>query len=628
MPPTTQQADHHLRPGDRILTILVSLALAASAFACSDDAAEDCVTANCPRVLLETVDVGSDRDGGDIDVEFDGDACTADVCGNTQGETCGNNIDDDDDGLVECDDDECADTLLCSTCADVVLEGEGVSLAGSVRNRGNYRAGSCGGLRGDDYALQWTAPYAGTWRFDTTGSRFNTYLYLRDGSCGGEELDCNDDADSRTLASRIEYEFEADQTVIAVVDGNQRVGVVTDDFVLSVIPLTAPDETGFCNDGVDNDGDGGVDCQDDDCGDDPNCGPLSRIVAIDASTAHTCAIDRDGAMWCWGHNFASQLGAGGTTSRNRPVRAAPDLGFESVAVNSGVSCGVSGGVPWCWGSNENRNLVVDAWSQRESDPVRIAALAVDAVSPGNTTTCVQSGGRVQCQGANWNYQARGDDSESTGYLQMGQITGLTEVDTFEMGSQFGCALAAGDVYCWGVNSTHQVGSAVIQRHELALVDDLPSNIVDISVGTSHSCALTAEGDVWCWGDNRQGKALGHGEGTSSPARVEGLPPMVSVSAGSTHTCSIDESGDVWCWGDNRHGACGQEVDVTDNAAAPIEATRVRGVSDIVQVAAGNYFTCALTAAEDLRCWGTNGNGQLGAETNANSWQPQVVLKAR
>ncbi len=625
----TQQPEPSTPGPRRILTLAGALLCCLAVVACSDPVDDgDCQTANCPRVLLETLDAGRTDDAADADADTDADACTGDSCRTDPVEICGNNIDDDDDGLVECDDDECNAHLLCSTCLDGELLGEGGRLEDTVRGRGNFRAGSCGGLRGEDYAVRWTAPYAGTWRFDTTGSSFNTYLYLRAGDCDGEELACNDDAHSRTLASQIDHDFDAGETVIAVVDGNLRVGVVNDDFVISVIPLSAPDEAGFCNDRVDNDDDGDIDCQDEDCASDPNCGPLSDIVAIDASASHVCAVDEDGAMWCWGANSSSQLGAGGTTSRDRPMRAGGQRAFETVATSASNTCGLSNGLPLCWGSNDNRQLVVDVWSQSEADPVPITAVAVDGVSPGYTNACVLSGGRVQCQGANWNWQSRGAQVDTGSYLELGQIVGLSGVDDFEMGNQFGCALSNGAVFCWGLNNTRQVGSTSIQRREVTFVEGLPADIVELSVGQSHSCAVTAGGEVWCWGDNRSGKSLGEGEGATPAERVDGLPPIAQVSAGAHHTCAIDLDDRAWCWGDNKFGGCGQEVDVTAGVSVPVSPGLVAGVPPSTAIAAGGNFTCVLTEDAELRCWGANANGQLGAEIPFNTWQPQIVLKAR
>src|SRR6266404_630178 len=56
---------------------------------------------------------------------------------------------------------------------------------------------SCGST-GDapDATFLWTAPSAGAYAIDTQGSDFDTLLSMRQETCDGSELACNDDADA------------------------------------------------------------------------------------------------------------------------------------------------------------------------------------------------------------------------------------------------------------------------------------------------------------------------------------------------------------------------------------------------------------------------------------------------
>ena len=49
----------------------------------------------------------------------------------------------------------------------------------------------------------------------------------------------------------------------------------------------------------------------------------SEVIAITAAYLWTCAIDRDGAVWCWGQNSDGQLGDGTLTARSLPKRVLP-----------------------------------------------------------------------------------------------------------------------------------------------------------------------------------------------------------------------------------------------------------------------------------------------------------------
>jgi hypothetical protein len=64
---------------------------------------------------------------------------------------------------------------------------------------------------------EFTAPADGTYTFSTSGSSFDTILYLEVGSCGGATLSCNDDFGG--LQSQVQATLTAGETILVVVDG-------------------------------------------------------------------------------------------------------------------------------------------------------------------------------------------------------------------------------------------------------------------------------------------------------------------------------------------------------------------------------------------------------------------------
>lgn len=83
-------------------------------------------------------------------------------------------------------------------------------------------AGSCGGQAGNDAEYLFTAPSTGAFLFDTIGSSIETYVYVQDGVCGGNELGCGPNG---TIAY-----LEMGQQVTVVVDAVSGGG----DFTLNV----------------------------------------------------------------------------------------------------------------------------------------------------------------------------------------------------------------------------------------------------------------------------------------------------------------------------------------------------------------------------------------------------------
>lgn len=73
-------------------------------------------------------------------------------------------------------------------------------------------------------------------------------------------------------------------------------------------------------------------------------------VDLDVGMAHACAVDIEGAVWCWGRNDAGQLGDGTRRGRARAGRVPGLPPAARVAVGHSHSCAEGrDGAVWCWG---------------------------------------------------------------------------------------------------------------------------------------------------------------------------------------------------------------------------------------------------------------------------------------
>ncbi|MCB0915658.1 MAG: hypothetical protein H6525_00940 [Actinobacteria bacterium] len=79
-----------------------------------------------------------------------------------------------------------------------------------------------------------------------------------------------------------------------------------------------------------------------------------------------------------------------------------------------------------------------------------------------------------------------------------------------------------------------------------------------------------------------------------------------IGAGEGHTCALVGGGAVECWGDNGAGQLGDQSN--QRRTSPVTVT---GLAGATALAVGGNHTCALVAGGEVRCWGNNGVGQLG-----------------
>lgn len=150
-----------------------------------------------------------------------------------------------------------------------------------------------------------------------------------------------------------------------------------------------------------------------------------------------------------------------------------------------------------------------------------------------------------------------------------------------------------------------------------------AGVRSVATGLSHSCAVSLQGQVFCWGANDWGQ-LGDGTRTprSAPVHVSGLPgSFTSVSLGENFSCALSEAGEVYCWGENQVGQLGNGSDAIDS---PVPAAVAGLGSGVRQLGSGGTFSCAVDAAERAFCWGGNFWGGLGDGTYEHRNRPVRV----
>ncbi|MCL2824709.1 MAG: hypothetical protein FWD57_12020 [Polyangiaceae bacterium] len=345
-----------------------------------------------------------------------------------------------------------------------------------------------------------------------------------------------------------------------------------------------------------------------------------RAKAIAAGWGHTCATTESGGVVCWGDNSAGQLGDGSLNSRLEPVHVTGlEAGVQFIAAGNNRTCaGTATGKLVCWGGGD-----------RVPTPVAGLDTGVRQIALAFMHWCaVTSAGGVKC------WEKHGDGLRGDGSYAVRQdpthVTGLDSgVTSVSATWMHTCAVAAsGRVLCWGRDETHLGGRDAPPRVDRPVptpVAGFATGAIAVAAGISHTCALTIAREVVCWGNRGR---LGDGSpnfgkpGFRGPSPVTGLQTGVqSISAGGEHTCAITAAETVKCWGRNSHGRLGDGT--TEDRAVPSQVSGLH--AGVVAVSAGDNHTCALMGTGEVKCWGANDKGQIGDGTTTERLTPVLVI---
>ena len=271
------------------------------------------------------------------------------------------------------------------------------------------------------------------------------------------------------------------------------------------------------------------------------------------------------------------------------------------------------------GSSVSNSVMVT----RKLAPFKFYQLNSVVTAP-NHTCLVQKNKEVWCWGAEGTdqgyllgNQGTGSDFPTPALEEGSNLAGVVQVSASK---EITCVLTdGGKVKCVGKESLLGTGATGTSHvNTFTMVKDSAgtgelSNIVQISSSVEHSCALDTAGSVWCWGSASTGNLPEQVQTgpAASPIRLTGV---IQVTTGRNHSCALTFGGEVKCWGKAEHGALGNGQSDTDAPRAVDVLDTGSGndlLGEIVQVSAGDQYTCALTSGGEVRCWGKGNLGQLG-----------------
>jgi len=234
--------------------------------------------------------------------------------------------------------------------------------------------------------------------------------------------------------------------------------------------------------------------------------------------------------------FSPSAGHAATRARNLAETVLNDAQAR-LAAGSGHTCQVNDdGTVRCWGSNSSGQIGDGTSGTNRRIPVPVSGLtnAVAIAAGGSHTCALLASGTVSCWGLNGD--GRLGDGTQTDRPTPVPVSGLFNAVAIATGGRHSCALlASGTARCWGSNNRGQLGDGGggLDIRRLTSVPVILENAVGIAALADHTCALLGNGSGVCWGDNSQGQL---GDGTHgldirrlTPVPVSATSPTPSPS---------------------------------------------------------------------------------------------------
>jgi alpha-tubulin suppressor-like RCC1 family protein len=363
----------------------------------------------------------------------------------------------------------------------------------------------------------------------------------------------------------------------------------------------------------------------------------------------SCAIDNSGAAWCWGPSYDGELGNGSTASATTgtPTQVVGGHVFSQISTGDRGSCAIdTDGAAWCWGNSYDGRLGngSTANNQHTGTPSQVLGNHVfRQISVGSTTSCaIDTDGDAWCWGDSYNGKLGNGSTATANTGTPSQVVGGHVFSDVSVGTQTVCALDTdGAAWCWGTSYNGRLGNGSTAE---GANTGTPSQVVgnhvfdQISVGYYNTCAIDTNGAAWCWGASNDG-ILGNGsiasdQHTGTPTQVVGSHAFIVLERGGhysgmsaeRHRCGIDTSRAAWCWGGSYDGALGNGSTASDqHTGTPIQ---VVGSHQMDQLSTHPYGTCAIDTGGAAWCWGSSNDGRLGngsTESGANTGTPSQVV---
>ena len=187
-----------------------------------------------------------------------------------------------------------------------------------------------------------------------------------------------------------------------------------------------------------------------------------KFISISISDTNACALNTENDTLCWGSNWYGQLGVGsagsegGLTKSYTPTAVLGGLKFDQIVADGFHSCALqSDGAAFCWGLGSA--LGTATTESYVSLPMQVIHTGSPWVSLGvgyGETCALTVDGELYCWGP---LTSLSPDAAAVTPVRINSNQAFV---AFSVGGTHACAIDVdGFAYCWGNNNSGQVGGA-------------------------------------------------------------------------------------------------------------------------------------------------------------------------
>lgn len=231
---------------------------------------------------------------------------------------------------------------------------------------------------------------------------------------------------------------------------------------------------------------------------------LTRIRQVYAGAYHSCSLDMDGNVKCWGLNNFGQLGNNSVVNSKIPVAVSGLTKIKNLSLGTYHSCAITNdNLVRCWGHSAYGQMG-QAITAPQKIPITVPNLSgVKVIASGGLHSCaVVADNTVKCWGANVAGYEHGQvgGANLKGVLIPVAVAGLTGIKALSLGNRHSCAVTTSNlVKCWGRHLFASNGVFAVKDTNVPVDIGGSNGTLQIDAGINETCLMNNQGIGKCWG---------------------------------------------------------------------------------------------------------------------------------